>query len=139
MRANLFRFSSLKLLAVAVAIASGFCEEVIFRKFLMDAMSHHGYNVVLQVAASALLFGAAHAVWGLFRGSLGAAAGAMVATGALGLALALVYVASHRVLLPCIVAHGAINLLAEPGLVLAAVRGEMGRATGATARLSLPL
>jgi membrane protease YdiL (CAAX protease family) len=128
-RANLFRFSGLKLLAIAVAIASGFCEEVIFRKFLMDSLAGHGYNVTLQIAVSALAFGAVHGVWGLFRGSLGTAVGATVVTGALGLAFALVYVASHRVVLPCIVGHGLINLMAEPGLVLAAVRGEMGRAS----------
>ena len=45
----------------------------------------------------------------------------------LGLMLALVYVASHRILAPCIVAHFITNLLIEPGLVLAAVRGEMAR------------
>jgi membrane protease YdiL (CAAX protease family) len=126
-RANLFRPSWLKLLALLVAVASGFCEEMIFRKWLMDLLLHRGYGPVLQLAGSALAFGFAHAVWGLMRGSLGAALGAMVATGGLGLALALVYLASHRVVLPCIVAHFLINLFIEPGLVLAAVRGEMSR------------
>ncbi|MCU1220090.1 MAG: protease self-immunity protein family [Candidatus Angelobacter sp.] len=126
-RANLFRPSWLKLLALLVAVASGFCEETIFRKWLMDLLLHRGYGPVLQLAGSALAFGFAHAVWGLMRGSLRAALGAMVATGGLGLALALVYLASHRVVLPCIVAHFLINLFIEPGLVLAAVRGEMSR------------
>src|ERR1700737_3566863 len=39
-RENLFRPSLLKLLAVLVAIASGFCEEVIFRKWVMDALQN---------------------------------------------------------------------------------------------------
>jgi hypothetical protein len=124
-RDNLFRPSWLKVLAVLVAVASGFCEEMIFRKWLMDLLQHKGYGLVLQVAGSALAFGFAHAVWGLMRGSLRAALGAMIATGGLGLALALVYLASHRIVLPCIIAHLLINLLIEPGLVLAAVRGEM--------------
>lgn len=123
--ANLFRPSWLKLLAVLVAVASGFCEEMIFRKWLMDLLQHKGYGPVLQVAGSALAFGVAHAVWGLMRGSLRAALGAMIATGGLGFALALVYLASHRIVLPCVIAHFLINLLIEPGLVLAAVRGEM--------------
>jgi hypothetical protein len=124
-RANLFRPSWLKLLAVLVAVASGFCEEMIFRKWLMDLLQHKGYGPVLQLAGSAVAFGLAHAVWGLMRGSLRAALGAMIATGALGLALAAIYLASHRIVLPCITAHFLINLLIEPGLVLAAVRGEM--------------
>lgn len=124
-RANLFRPSLLKLLAVGVAVASGFCEEVIFRKLLMDSMQHHGWGVSVQLVASALSFGLAHAVWGLMRGSLGAAMRATLFTGGLGLALALVYIAGHRIVSPCVVSHLLINLLVEPGLVLAAVRGEM--------------
>jgi membrane protease YdiL (CAAX protease family) len=130
-RANLFRPSVLKLLAVAVAVTAGFCEEVIFRKWLMDALQRGGHGIAIQLAASALSFGAAHAIWGLMRGSLGAALGAMLATGALGLALAIVYVAGSRVVAPCVLAHFLINLAAEPGLVLAALKGEMsGRKLG---------
>ncbi len=133
-RSNLFRPSLLKMLALAVAIAAGLCEECVFRKLLMDSLQHRGTAVVLQVLASGLLFGLVHGVWGLFRGSLAAAAGATLATGVLGLALAIVYVFSHRVLAPAIVSHFLINLFAEPGLVLAAVKGEMGRLRPARAR-----
>jgi uncharacterized protein len=125
-RATFFSVSGLKLLALVVAIASGLCEEAIFRKLLMDTLARHEFTVLLQVIASALAFGLMHGIWGAFRGSLAAAVGATVATGALGLALALVYIASHRLLAPCVVSHFLINALAEPGLVLAAVRGEMG-------------
>ena len=136
-RATLVRPSRLKLLALAVAVTAGVCEEAIFRRVLMYALSHAHRGVVAQVLASALLFGAAHGVWGLIRGSLRAALGAMTATGILGGLLALVFLAGHRVLAPCVVAHLLINALAEPGLVLAAVRGELGaaaRAGGATSR-----
>ncbi|HZU32031.1 MAG TPA: CPBP family intramembrane glutamic endopeptidase [Candidatus Angelobacter sp.] len=124
-KANLFRFSWLKLLAVLLAVAAGFCEEIVFRKLFMDFLQHKGLGVVTQIIGSGFAFGFAHAVWGLFRGSIRAAMGAMIATGGLGLALALVYVLANRIVLPCIVAHFLINLLIEPGLVLAAVRGEM--------------
>ncbi len=126
-RANLVQISFLKLLAVVLAVVSGFCEEAIFRKLVMDSLQRHGSGVVIQLLSSAVLFGAAHSVWGLFRGSIRAAAGAMVATSILGMGLAAVYVVSNRVLAPCIVSHFLINLFIEPGLVLAAVRGEMGR------------
>ena len=112
-------------LALAVALTSCFVEEAVFRKFRMDSLQHRGYGVALQILASGLLFGAAHGIWGAFRGSFVAAAGAMVVTGLLGLALGAVYVASSRILAPCVVAHFLINAFAEPGLVLAAVRGEM--------------
>ncbi len=125
-RANLLRLSGLKLLAIAVGIAAGTCEEAIFRKALMNYLSHQDWSIVAQIAVSALAFGAAHAIWGLFRGNLRAALGAMLATGALGLLLALVYVLGDRNLAPCITAHMLINFFAEPGLVLSAVRGEMG-------------
>ncbi len=125
-RHNMLRPSLLKLLAVLVAIAAGLCEESIFRKALMDALQRRGYAVIAQVLISGLMFGLVHGIWGLFRKDLRAAAGASCATGILGLILAVVYLVSHRVLAPCVVAHFLINLLVEPGLVLAAVRGEIG-------------
>jgi len=125
-RANLFRPSPLKLLAIPMAVVSGFCEECIFRKWFMDLLLREGWTLGAQVLASALAFGLAHAVWGLARGSIGAALRATVATGTLGFALALLYGASHREVAACVVAHALINLFAEPGLILAAVRGEMG-------------
>jgi membrane protease YdiL (CAAX protease family) len=128
-RANLLAVSRLKVLGLAVAVTAGFCEEAIFRKLLMDGLQHAGYGVALQITVSGAAFGVAHGVWGAFRGSAAAALGAILATGLLGAALAIVYVASHRILAPCIVSHFLINALAEPGLVLAAVRGEMSGST----------
>jgi hypothetical protein len=124
-RTNLFRLSGLKLIAIGMSICAGFCEEVIFRKMPMDYVARVGLAIVWQIVVSALVFGAAHAIWGLFRGSFIAAFSAMFATGSLGLLLAIVYVIGGRNLAPCIVSHLLINLLAEPGLVLAAARGEM--------------
>jgi membrane protease YdiL (CAAX protease family) len=58
-------------------------------------------------------------------GRIAIAIGAMVATTVLGALLALVYVASHRLLAPCILAHFLIDAFTEPGLVLAGLRGQM--------------
>jgi uncharacterized protein len=124
-RENLFRPSFLKLLAIFVAIGAGILEEVIFRRWVMNYVAERGFDPVVQILASGLLFGLAHGVWGLFGMSLRAALGATISTGLLGLMLGAVFLLAGRSLAPCICAHIAINLCIEPGLVLAAVRGEM--------------
>lgn len=126
-RANLFRPSFLKLLAIFVAIGAGILEEVMFRRWTMNWLMEHGYGVVIQVLGAGLLFGAAHAIWGLMGKNFRAALGAMIATGALGAMLGIVYLLAERSVAPCIAAHFLINLLIEPGLVLAATRGEMSQ------------
>jgi membrane protease YdiL (CAAX protease family) len=129
-RGNLFRISWLKLLGIAVAISAGILEEVVFRRWIMNYLQdRHHAGIVVQIIISGLAFGLAHGVWGLMGKSLRAAIGATVATGILGIGLAIVFVASGRNLAPCIVSHFLINLLIEPGLVLAATRGEMQRRT----------
>jgi hypothetical protein len=125
-RENLFRPSFLKLLAIALAIAAGILEEVMFRRWTMNWLMAQGQGAVVQVLGAGLLFGAIHGVWGLMGKSLRAAIGATVATGFLGMMLGIVFLLAGRSLAPCIVAHFVINLLIEPGLVLAATRGEMG-------------
>jgi membrane protease YdiL (CAAX protease family) len=127
-RENLLRPSFLKALAIALAVSAGILEEVIFRKWVMDALFVRNYGAVLQVLGAAFSFGIVHAIWGLMGKSLRAALGAMIATGVLGGMLGVVYLLAGRSLAPCIAAHFVINLLIEPGLVLAATRGEMGRA-----------
>ena len=129
-RENLFRISWLKLLGVAVAISAGILEEVVFRRCIMNYLQdRHHAGIMLQIIGSGLAFGLAHGVWGLMGKSVRAAIGATVATGFLGIGLAIVFVVSGRNLAPCIISHLLINLLIEPGLVLAATRGEMQRRT----------
>ena len=124
-RANLFKPSWLKLLAVGMALAAGILEEAFFRRMLMNALQHRGVGVPLQVVSSALAFGVSHGIWGLFGGSPRAAWGATLATGVLGGALAVVYVVADRSVAACVAAHVLLDLFIEPGLVLAALRGEM--------------
>ena len=127
-RANLVRPSFLKALAIALAVGAGILEEVIFRKWPMDWLLSLGYGAFVQILGAALLFGVAHAIWGLMGKSFTAAIGAMLATSFLGGMLAIVYLLADRSLAPCIAAHFVINIFIEPGLMLAATRGEMGRA-----------
>lgn len=126
-RQSMFRPGLLKAVAVVLAVVSGMCEEGVFRKLWMDGLAVEGHGAAVQVLLSALAFGAVHAVWGLLKGSLRAAAAAMLATSVLGGLLAVAYLTSGRNVLPCVLSHAVINLLIEPGLVLAALRGEMGR------------
>jgi len=123
-RANLVKPSWLKLLALPMALAAGVLEEAVFRGTLMNLLEHRGAGVALQVLASGLVFGLAHGIWGLFGRSPRAALGATLATGLLGIGLALVYLAAERSLLPCVAAHTVIDAFIEPGMVLAACHGE---------------
>jgi hypothetical protein len=127
-RENLFRPSFLKLLAIALALAAGILEEVMFRRWTMNWLMAHGHGPIVQVLGAGVLFGAIHGVWGLMGKSVRASLGATIATGFLGMMLGIVFLLAGRSLAPCIAAHVLINLLIEPGLVLAATRGEMGRA-----------
>jgi hypothetical protein len=120
-------YAALRIAAIPMAMISGFFEEAFFRKMMMDQAMHHGAGVAAQVALTAIAFGAVHAIWGLMRGSLRGAIGAMLATGVLGAALGIVYVAAGRSVEPCIAAHSVINLLLEPWLIIAAATHDRGR------------
>ncbi len=124
---NLFRFGWFKWVGIYAALPSGILEEIFFRQMLMDWLQDAGTNAALQIACSALLFGIAHGVWGLFARNRRFALGAVASTGGLGLLLALTYIVGGRNVLPAIVAHVAINLFIEPWLILGAVKSAGAR------------
>ena len=126
-RANLIQPSLLKLVAVALAVVAGILEEYYFRGVVMDWALHRGWNALTQIFLSGITFGLAHGIWALFRGSISTGLGAIIVTGVLGALLGIVYLAANRSLAPCVTSHFLINILIEPGLVLAALRGEMRR------------
>lgn len=134
-RANLAKPSWLKLLALGMALAAGILEEAVFRRMLMNYLERQGFGVAPQVLSSAVAFGVSHGVWGVFGRSYAAAFAATLVTGALGGALAVVYVVSDRSVAACVAAHVLIDLCIEPGLVLAALRGEMGAGPRTASRL----
>jgi hypothetical protein len=125
-RQTMFHLNLLKWAAICLAIAAALCEEGVFRKTIMNVLQAHGTGALLQVIVSGLSFGLAHAVWGLAKGSFRAALAAMVATSIMGTALAVVYLLAGRNVWPCVVSHFLITATIEPGLVLSALRGEMG-------------
>ena len=124
--ARLTQFGALKVVAIAMAVSSGITEEIVFRRILMDVLATHGVGALVQIAASGVVFGAVHVVWIGFAGPR-RIGGIVGATTLLGLALAVVYIASGRSVVPCIIAHIAINAVLEPWLVLSAVERSWGR------------
>lgn len=119
--------SGLKLVGIWAAVVSGVVEEVVFRRILMDWLLTLGAPATLQVLGSALAFGVAHAAWVLMGGQIRAVIPVVGATTVLGAALAVLYLVAGRNVLPSAAAHVAINLVIEPGLVLAAVTGRWRR------------
>jgi hypothetical protein len=106
-------------------LGAGFCEEIIFRGFVMSALSWAGIGRVAQVVASGLLFGLAHVGWT----SLGATfdprlvLGTMAPTAVLGMLYACIYLVGKRSLTPVIASHVVTDVIIEPWLLLAALSG----------------
>ena len=128
-RATWRELSVLKIISVWAAVGAAIVEEALFRRLLMDSVADAGGNLFLQVLASAFIFGAAHAVWGLIKLDLRVALSSAVATTVMGAALALVYILADRNLAPCIVSHFIITATIEPGLMISAVTGQWDRST----------
>lgn len=108
-------FSTFKLLGLAIAIPSSILEEAFFRMTVMNLLMFAHQGAVVQVIGSALTFAAVHAVWAI-RGGMRSLISATLSTGILGALLGIVFVASNRILLPCVVAHFLINIVLEPWL-----------------------
>lgn len=110
-----------RMLAVPLALLSGVIEELFFRQWVMDALADRGTGLVLQIAASAVVFALVHVVWVAFARDWRILVSVFVSTFVLGVLLAGVYIASGRVVLAAVLAHIAINLVIEPGLLHHAV------------------
>lgn len=120
-----WRLDRLKLAGIWTALTSSTVEEIVFRQMLMDLAESWGVPALGQVLVSAVVFGAAHGIWVLLGGQLRVAVPVMLATGALGAALAVVYLVGDRNVLPAIVAHILVNLVLEPWLMLSATSRRM--------------
>ena len=87
-------------LFAGVAVTAGICEEILFRGFLTLYFGEMGLSAALTIVLGAVIFGLAHA----YQGWKGVAQTTLM--GALFMAL---FVVSGS-LVPCIVAHAAIDL-----------------------------
>lgn len=120
-RSYVLRPNLLGLVAIWTALVSGIIEEVVFRHLLMDWLDHHGYSPWTQVIASAVLFGAAHALWVLMARDWRIIIPVVSSTALLGFALAILYLGADRSTFPPVIAHILINLIIEPGLILSSI------------------
>lgn len=106
--------TGLKLLAIAATVLiAGVVEELIFRGYVMTTLASMGHGRAVQVLVSGVTYALAHPTAPL----------AILFTGVLGSAFALVYLLGNRSLTPVIVAHMLVNLIIEPGLFLSIAEG----------------
>jgi membrane protease YdiL (CAAX protease family) len=101
--------------ALILGITAGFCEEVLFRAFLMTQFAKGGYGKAIQVLIPGLAFGLAHA--GYLNHGLLVWLGIALPTAFLGMMWGLAYLLGHRSLLPTIVAHFLNDSTALPWIV----------------------
>ena len=111
--------------ALLLGITAGFCEEVLFRAFLMTEFATAGYGKVIQVLMPGIAFGLAHA--GYLNQGLLPWLGIMLPTAFLGMVWGIAYLLGRRSLLPVMVAHFLNDATALPWITFFMVTGALGR------------
>jgi membrane protease YdiL (CAAX protease family) len=101
--------------ALLLGITAGFCEEVLFRGYLMTRFSSAGYGKTIQVLGPGAAFGLSHAGY-LTQGWM-VWLGIMVPTALLGMLWGVAYLLGRRSLLPSMVAHFLNDATALPWIV----------------------
>jgi len=114
------------LAALIMGTTAGFCEEVLFRAFLMTEFANAGYRKVAQVLIPGVAFGLSHAGY-LNQGFL-PWLGVAVPTAFLGMMWGVAYLLGRRSLVPAIVAHFLNDATALPWISFFMVTGALGRA-----------
>jgi len=101
--------------ALLMGITAGFCEEVLFRAFLMSEFANAGYGKAMQVVIPGLAFGLSHA--GFLSQGFVVWLGIMLPTAFLGMIWGISYLMGRRSLTPCIVAHFLNDATALPWVI----------------------
>jgi membrane protease YdiL (CAAX protease family) len=107
--------------ALILGVTAGFCEEVLFRGFLMTQFARAGYGRAMQVLLPGLAFGIAHAGY-LNQGFL-IWLGIALPTAFLGMMWGIAYLLARRSLLPIVIAHFLNDATALPWIVFFMVAG----------------
>ncbi len=115
--ANLGEVSLFRAWGMAVGVAGGLVEELVFRGFVMAELEGAGVPPAGRAVVSALFFSLIHGGYGLLLGQFYLLTG-IGFTFVLGLGLAWVYFYGHRSLSGPVLAHCLINALIEPWLML---------------------
>jgi len=111
--------------ALLMGITAGFCEEVLFRAFLMTEFANASYGNVMQVLMPGVAFGLAHA--GYLNQGLLTWLGIMLPTAFLGMMWGIAYLLGRRGLLPVMVAHFLNDATALPWIAFFMTAGSLGR------------
>ena len=101
--------------ALLMGITAGFCEEVLFRAFLMTEFARAGHDKVTQVIIPGLAFGLSHAGY-LNQGFL-PWLGIALPVAFLGMMWGIAYLLGRRSLVPAIVAHFLNDATALPWIM----------------------
>jgi membrane protease YdiL (CAAX protease family) len=107
--------------ALLMGTTAGFCEEVLFRAFLMSEFADVGYGKAVQVLMPGVSFGLAHSGY-LSLGVL-AWLGIMLPTALIGMIWGIAYLLGRRSLLPTVVAHFLNDATALPWITFFMVAG----------------
>jgi membrane protease YdiL (CAAX protease family) len=105
--------------ALTLGITAGFCEEVLFRAYLMTQFAKARYGRAWQVLMPGIAFGLAHAGY-LNQGFL-VWLGIMLPTALLGKMWGVAYLLGRRSLVPTIVAHFLNDATALPWVIFVMV------------------
>jgi len=98
-----------------MGITAGFCEEVLFRAFLMTEFARAGHDKVTQVIIPGLAFGLSHAGY-LNQGFL-PWLGIALPVAFIGMMWGIAYLLGRRSLVPAIVAHFLNDATALPWIM----------------------
>ena len=107
--------------ALMMGITAGFCEEVLFRAFLMTQFANAGYGKLLQVLIPGVAFGLSHA--GFLNQGFLVWLGIMIPTAVLGMVWGAAYLLGRRGLVPCMLAHFLNDATALPWIMFMMVAG----------------
>ena len=98
--------------ALLMGTTAGFCEEVLFRAFLMTEFADGGHGKAMQVLMPGAAFGLAHS--GYLRLGVVAWLGIMIPTAMIGMIWGIAYLLGKRGLVPTVVAHFLNDATALP-------------------------
>jgi membrane protease YdiL (CAAX protease family) len=101
--------------ALLMGITAGFCEEVLFRAFLMTEFAAAGYGKLMQVLMPGVAFGLSHA--GYLNQGILPWLGIVLPTAFLGMMWGVAYLLGRRSLVPTIIAHFLNDATALPWIL----------------------
>ena len=118
------RVDFIRVASASLTVFGGSVEEIAMRGAVMTELSREKVATWLQILISGVCFAIYHSLHTVADGPLVFAVVFAFST-ILGAALAGIYVLGRRSLTPCIVAHGLINLLGEPFLLMTAINASL--------------